>query len=207
MPLTVHLGWVPYYPWLRTDRVLSQLDPGDIATHIFRRKGGILDENNRIYSEVHAAQERGVLFDIGHGNGNFDFNVARRSLDQGIRPFTISSDLMDKNAITGPVFSLAETMTKLLYLGLELTDVIAMVTCNAGQAIRRESELGSLAVGRVADLSILDYRDGIWKLNDGVNVVQWQGRKLIPRYTIRAGELIPCEYPPGCLRNDELRVT
>lgn len=79
-----------------------------------------------------------------------------------------------------------------------------MTTCNAARAIRREQELGSLSVGRVADVSILDYRDGLWKLNDGVNVVQWEGRKLIPRYAIQAGEIIPCEYPLGSLRRDEL---
>jgi len=204
VPLTVHLGWIPYYPWLRTDRVLAKLGKGDIATHVFRRKGGILDENNRVYPEAYDAQERGVIFDIGHGRGNFDFDAARRSLDQGIRPFTISSDVMDKSSVTGPVFSLTETMSKFLYLGLDLVDVITMTTCNAARAICREQALGSLAIGRVADLSILDYREGLWKFNDGVNVVNWEGRKLIPRYAIQAGEMVPCEYPPGSLRGDEL---
>jgi len=204
LPLMVHLGWVPYAPWLSTPQILEKMDAGDIATHIFRRKGSILTANNQVHTSVFAAQDRGVLFDIGHGTGSFDFEVARAGLAQGIRPFTISSDLMDKSAITGPIFSLTETMTKLLSLGLDLTDAIAMTTCNAARSIRREHELGSLAVGRIADISILDYREGTWKLTDGVNVVNWQGRKLIPYITVRAGEVIPCDYPENSLRRDEL---
>jgi dihydroorotase len=204
LPLTVHLGWVPFSPWLSTPDILDKLDSGDIATHIFRRKGSILDVNDRVHSAVFAAQARGVRFDIGHGTGSFDFNVAKSALEQGIVPFTISSDLMDKSAITGPIFSLTETMTKFLYLGLELSDVIAMTTCNAARAINREAELGSLAIGRVADLSILDYREGTWKLSDGVNIVHWEGRKLIPQYTIRAGTLSTCRYPENSLRREEM---
>lgn len=204
LPLTVHLGWVPFAPWLSTPKILEQLDSGDIATHIFRRKGSILDENNRVHPAVFAAQARGVRFDVGHGTGSFDLNVAKSALDQGIRPFTISSDLMDKSSITGPIFSLTETMTKFLYLGFELPDVIAMATCNAAHAINRQAELGSLALGRLADLSILDYREGVWKLSDGVNIVHWQGRKLIPQYTIRTGKLSSCEYPENSLRRNEM---
>ena len=204
VPLTVHLGWVPYRPWLDTPSVLAKLDEGDIATHIFRRNGSILDANQRVCPEVFAAQERGVVFDIGHGTGNFDFEVARQAIDQGIRPRTISSDVMDKSSITGPVFSLAETMNKFLYLGFSLPEVIAMTTCNAAQAINQQDKLGHLTVGQVADLSILDYRDGQWKFSDGINVVQWQGRKLIPHLTVRAGEVMACQYPANSLRRDEL---
>ncbi len=204
IPLMVHLGWVPFRPWLDTPSILEKLNTGDIATHIFRRQGSILDDNNRVHPKVISAQERGVLFDIGHGTGSFDFEVAKRAIDQGIRPYTISSDVMNKSSVTGPVFSLTETMTKFLYLGFSLSDVIAMTTWNAACSINRQSELGSLAVGRVADLSILDYREGIWKLNDGIHVVHWEGPKLIPQYSMRAGELIPCQYPAGSLRQDEL---
>ncbi|PSN20821.1 hypothetical protein C7271_00010 [filamentous cyanobacterium CCP5] len=207
VPLTVHLGWVPYRPWLETQRVMEQLDAGDIATHIFRRKGSILDANQQVFPEVFAAQDRGVRFDIGHGNGNFNFEVAKRAIDQGIRPFTISTDLMDRNSIMGPVFSLAETMTKFLYLGFSLYEVVEMVTYHAALAINKSDELGSFSVGRVADLSILDYRQGNWKLSDGINTVVWDGPKLIPQFTVAAGELIQCEFPDNSFRKEELAAS
>lgn len=204
IPLTVHLGWVPYRPWLDTPLVLKQLDPGDIATHIFRRKGSILDDNHKVFPEVLDAQDRGVHFDVGHGNGNFNFEVAKRAIDQGIRPFTISSDIMDRNSIMGPVFSLAETMVKFLYLGFSLYEVIKMVTYHAALAINKSDERGSLAVGCTADISILDYRQGSWKLSDGINTVVWDGPKLIPQYTVQSGEIIRCEFPKNSPRKEEL---
>ncbi|MGF1519107.1 MAG: amidohydrolase family protein [Nodosilinea sp.] len=204
VPLTVHLGWVPYRPWLEIPLVMEQLDAGDIATHIFRRKGSILDANQKVFSEVFEAQERGVRFDIGHGNGNFNFDVAKRAIDQGIRPFTISTDIMDRNSIMGPVFSLAKTMTKFLYLGFSLYEVVEMVTYHAALAINKTDELGCISVGRVADLSILDYQHGDWKLSDGINTVVWDGPKLIPQFTVAKGKIIPCEFPENSFRKEKM---
>jgi dihydroorotase len=204
LPLTVHLGWLPYYSWLATRLVLQALDAGDVATHIYRREGHILDETGRVFPEVFDARDRGVILDVGHGTGDFDFEVAKRALDQGIKPDTISGDITNQSSVTGPVFSLTETMTKFLSLGLNLSEVIAMTTCNAARAINRADQLGSLAIGREADISILDYRDGLWRLTDGIHRIDWDGKKLIPHLTIRSGEIIPCEYPANSLRRHDL---
>lgn len=205
LPLTVHLGWVPYCPWLTTPKTLEKLDAGDIATHIFRRRGHIFDDRWRVCPQVIEAQERGVLFDIGHGNGNFDFEMAKRGLDQGIKPYTITTDAMDRNCLIGPVVSLTETMSKFLYLGLSLQEVITMTTLHAAKAINKQDEIGSLALGRTADISILDYRDGDWKFSDGVNQVQWSGRKLIPYAAVLGGDLIYSEYPENSHHADEIQ--
>jgi len=130
--------------------------------------------------------------------------VAKRALDGGVKPDTISGDITNDSCVTGPVFSLTETMTKFLYLGLSLNEVLAMTTCNAARAIGREAQLGSLAIGREADISILDYREGLWKLTDGIHHLRYRGRKLIPKWTIRAGQVIPCQYPAKSLRQEEL---
>lgn len=204
LPLTVHLGWLPFYSWLDPRLVFKKLEKGDIATHMYRRVGNILDAQGQVLSEVREARDRGVLLDVGHGTGDFDFEVAKRALDQGIKPDTISGDITNHSCITGPVFSLTETMTKFLYLGLDLSEVVAMTTSNAARAINREDEIGSLAIGREADLTILDYRDGVWRLTDGIHHLRWSGKKLIPQWSVRAGEAIKCEYPAKSLRRAEL---
>ncbi|MGJ3252356.1 MAG: amidohydrolase family protein [Elainellaceae cyanobacterium] len=204
LPLTVHLGWLPYYSWLDPRLVLNKLEAGDVATHVYRRVGHILNESGKVFPEALDARDRGVVFDIGHGTGDFDFEVAKRALDQGVKPDTISGDITNQSSVTGPVFSLTETMTKFLYLGLDLTEVIAMTTCNAARVINRSNELGSLLVGRDADISVLDYREGLWRLTDGIHHINWDGRKLIPKWTVRGGEIIPCEYPARSLRRQEL---
>lgn len=204
LPLTVHLGWLPFYSWLSPDRVFQALEARDITTHVYRRVGNILDDTGRVLPQVLEARDRGVVLDVGHGTGDFDFEVAKRALDQGVLPDTISGDITNDSCVTEPVFSLTETMTKFLSLGVSLNDVIAMTTCNAARAIRREAELGCLAIGREADLSILDYREGVWKLTDGIHHLNWEGRKLIPQWTIRAGQIMPCQYPAKSRRQAEL---
>ena len=50
--------------------------------------------------------------------------------------------------------------TVLIALGVDLTDVIRMVTVNAATMLGLTDELGSLAPGRVADVSVLALRAG-----------------------------------------------
>ena len=57
-------------------------------------------------------------------------------------------------------FNLTIAMTDLLALGLPLEEVVATVTANAAKLIRMEDELGSLAVGREADVTVLDVLKG-----------------------------------------------
>ena len=70
---------------------------------------------------------RGVRFDVGHGMGSFSFSVARRALDQGFAPDTISTDLHACSQAS-PVVDLPTTITKFLHLGMPLEDCIARVT-------------------------------------------------------------------------------
>ena len=66
----------------------------DILTHCFHdMECGILDENDRIRDSVHAAMERGVIFDVGHGAGSFSWDIVQKAMAQGVEPTTISSDL------------------------------------------------------------------------------------------------------------------
>jgi dihydroorotase len=86
-------------------------------------------------------------------------------------PHTASTDLNVFN-VNGPVFSLVETLTKLMALGIELPDVVAMGTTNAARAVGRASELGSISPGRPAELSVLRLRtDGPFPVSDGVDVI------------------------------------
>jgi dihydroorotase len=69
------------------------------------------------------------------------------------------------------VFSLAETMSKMLALGSPLRDVIAMATSNVARNIGKLDELGSLGVGRPAEISVLRLIDGPVPLSDGHETV------------------------------------
>jgi dihydroorotase len=88
----------------------------------------------------------------------------------------------------GPVvFSLAQVMNELLGLGFALTDVIAMVTRNAAVAVGLPDELGSLAPGRVADVSVIARDHGSWRVTDCLGSTIDIAERLRPELCLRAG--------------------
>lgn len=183
-PVMVHLGRFPHTPTIPTPKLLAALRPGDIITHAFRGAGGMLDANGTVIAEFVDAVGRGVLLDVGHSGTDFRFSDARKLFDQGYFPNSISTDLNIFN-IGGPVYSLAETMTKILALGVDLVDVIAMCTSNTATAIGRSDRYGQLAVGRRAHVSVLSMESDPIEVSDG-------------KVTVTAHEWF---RPIGCLSN------
>jgi dihydroorotase len=174
-PVMVHLGRFPHTPTISTPRLLEALRPGDIITHAFRGAGGMIDRNGKVISEFVDAIDRGVRLDIGHSGTDFRFRDARKLFDQGYFPTTISTDLNIFN-IGGPVYSLAETMTKIWAMGVDLVDVISMCTTNVADTIGRRDTYGELAVGRRAHVSVLKVEHSALDVSDGhetVRVDQW----------------------------------
>jgi dihydroorotase len=165
-PIMVHFGAYPHTPSIDDADVLRALRPGDIVTHCFRGGSGVLDAAARPTQAFLEAVARGVKLDIGHSGGDFHFGTARHLIGLGFLPDTISTDLNVFN-VDHPVGSLPQTMSKLWALGVPLSRVIAMVTENPARQIHRAHELGSLAPGRCADVSVLRVVDGPRVLSDG----------------------------------------
>jgi dihydroorotase len=154
VPIAVHISVAP--PPL--EEVLTHLTAGDIITHSYTiHDQGILDKAGHIRPAVREARARGIHFDLGHGAGSFNLDVARKALAQEFPPDTISTDIYHINLET-PVKDLPTTLSKFLNLGMPLEEVIARATLNAARAIR-EPSLGSIEVGKPADLAILRLRE------------------------------------------------
>jgi dihydroorotase len=194
-PVMVHFGRFPHTPVMTTPALLRKLRHGDVITHAFRGAGGLIGTDGKAIPEFRDAVDRGVVLDLGHSGTDFRFREARRLLDQGYQPDTISTDL-NLFSIGGPVFSLAETMTKVWALGIELPHVIAMATINPARVIRRSDHLGRLAVGGVADVSVLRVVEGELALSDGHETVRTD-RALSPFGCVRAGTWIPSDAVPS----------
>jgi len=189
LPIMVHLGRFPHTPSITTDALLDTLRPGDIITHAFRGASGALGRPERLPTDhFRAAADRGVRLDVGHSATDFRFRDAREIIDAGYPPDTISTD-MNRFNIDHPVVSLQETMSKILALGIGLSDVIAMATINSATSIHREHEFGTLTVGRGADVSVLRIEEGPASLTDGYEVVE-ANERLVPVGCLRAGEWI-----------------
>ncbi len=199
LPLMVHLGDLitrNEKAGQLTRELLERLDPGDIVTHVLTpMPGGVLDSSGKVLPELREAESRGVVFDPAHGRSGLSFEVAQRLADHGFHPSTISTDLTI-NGRKGPVYSLTETMSKFLALGYTLEDVVRMVSAGAAAALGRQDELGAIAVGRSADLSILGLATGRFRFTDSAGETCTGEQALFPVHTIRAGEMIPVDWGP-----------
>jgi dihydroorotase len=174
--------------------LLDLLRPGDILTHAYSGAGNNTVQNGRLLPAARAAKQRGVVIDVGHGGGSFDFTVCEPAMQQGMPPDTISSDIHSVSINTPGYPTLPWVMSKFLALGLSLEDVVARATIEPARIIGRVPGLGTLAVGAPADVAIMDLVDGPVEFVDTRNNKRSGTKKLVPWLTIRAGR--PFGRPP-----------
>ena len=176
--------------------LLDLLEPGDILTHYFTpNPGGVLDANGKLVPEAREAADRGVWFDTAHGRMNFSFDVGRRIIEQGLLPHCISTDLTVPGRLN-TVHSMTEMLTRFLGLGFTLPQVVTMSTANPAKAIGAEHRLGSLAVGRQADISVLEIEDGDWIVYDILGAGLRVGRAFAPHLTVKRGAVFTPDFGP-----------
>jgi dihydroorotase len=155
LPLMAHIDEPPP----GRSEVLPRLRRGDILTHCFRPfPNAPVFASGVVRPDMRLARERGVVFDIGHGMGSFDFEVARAMLRDGLAPDVISSDV-HLYCVDGPAFDILVCMSKLLALGMPFTEVIRATTQRPAEVIARP-ELGRLTVGAPADVAVLRLQAG-----------------------------------------------
>ena len=195
--LMVHIGdrGADDGPTITRD-LLPLLESGDIITHLFTGNAGrILDDDGKVIPEIIDAQERRVFLDTAHGRQNFSFDVAKSALDQGVEPRSISTDITIPGRLN-TVHSMAEMLSRFLALGFTLGDVIRMTTMNPASALDLESALGSLAVGREADISVLEEHTGRWLFHDTEGGTLNGDKALTPVLTVKSGEVFTAEWGP-----------
>jgi dihydroorotase len=176
--------------------LLPLLEKGDILTHYFTANpGGVLDGNGRLVPEAWEAAKTGVWFDTAHGQANFSFDIGRQIIDQGLLPHCISTDLTVPGRVR-TVHSMTEMMTRFLGLGFTLKQVVTMCTANPAKAIGVEERLGSLAVGRQADISVLRIEEGDWTVRDVLGATLKVTKAVMPALTLKRGEVFAPEWGP-----------
>jgi len=188
VPIMVHIGQtVSTLP-----EILALLRPGDIVTHLYSpAPHGILDDNGRVLPQVREARQRGILFDVGNGRvGHITWEVAERALQQDFLPDTISSD-MTAAARTYQVFTLPNVMSKFIMLGMPVDQVVARVTANAARAIPEFKAYGSLRTGAVADIAVLDLKEGDFEFVDNADTKRIGHKKLFPYAVVVRGKRLP----------------
>jgi dihydroorotase len=184
LPLMVHVGEPP----AMLDEVFDILSPGDIITHCFNgKKAGSIRDTSALFRQARELADRGVRMDIGHGQASFCFATARASIAEGLRPWSISTDLHLRN-IRGPVLDLATTASKLLAVGLPLHDVVAAITTRPRETMGLAS---GAAPGIKADFTLFRIADVKQDVTDSLGNMLRLEQMLEPLATVIGGSYLP----------------
>lgn len=171
---------------------MEHLRPGDMFTHTYsngpKQRETVVDENHQVKPFVFKAQERGIVFDVGHGGGAFSWVQAVPAVKQGFLPNVISTDLHIQSMNTG-MKDLCNVMSKFMALGLSIQDVVLRTTLNPARVINRP-ELGNLDIGAEADVTVLRVRDGSFGFTDVRRLTVDGTQKVEAELTIRAGRIV-----------------
>ena len=174
-------------------QILDLFRPGDVLTHCYSGAPNNAGEATNIVQDgkllpaALAAKKRGVIFDIGHGGGSFDYTIAEAAIAQGCPPDTISSDIHVFSGNTPGMPYLPWVMSKLIGLGFSLPEVVGMATGAPARVIGRIPKHGTLQVGAPADLSIMEIVDGPVSFVDTRNNTRQGKVYLRPSGTVVAG--------------------
>lgn len=176
-----------------TETVLNALRPGDTYTHLYNpNPDHCFDEHGAPFEAMLAARERGVYFDVGHGVGAFVWRVAEPACQNfGFWPDTISTDIHHFN-LHGPVFDLPTTMSKFLFLGMPLEQVIRAATSVPAKVMRLQDRVGSLRTGLQADVVLLRHERGDFPLEDVEGQIRHSPERVVPVSVCKRGRWSPC---------------
>ncbi|MFC7054351.1 amidohydrolase/deacetylase family metallohydrolase [Hansschlegelia quercus] len=200
------------------ERVIPLLKEGDVLAHPFtRHPGGFVNAKGELHHVLQAAIDRGLTVDVGHGS-HFSYRLAKMALAAGVVPHTLGADMHGYNTQVPEIpipagtpeeheddenhpfkgqarFSLTQAMSSMMTLGLPLDYVVKMVTTHPAKMLGMEDTLGSLAVGRTADVSVLNDVRGRFVLRDNEDYRVIAERLLQPAFCLRKGERIDADSP------------
>ena len=185
----------------------GQMRQGDIYTHCYHGyPSSVIDPTTRrVHPAVKEARRNGVLFDLGHGVGAFSWTVGELCAREGFWPDTISTD-MHSLTCEGPAYDMVTVMTRLLHLGLSLPEVIKASTITPAQAIGWGDRVGTLGVGREADIAALSLDPVEMDLEDCQSQMRCIRNRLRTQAVWKAGQKVNLTHPRQWPNRDTIRA-
>ncbi|MEP7251919.1 MAG: amidohydrolase/deacetylase family metallohydrolase [Ginsengibacter sp.] len=176
------------------DLYMKHLRPGDIFTHTYTLLDGnvretVVDEvTHQVKPFIWEAKKKGIIFDVGYGGASFNFSQAMPAIKAGFYPNTISTDL-HTGSMNASMKNELDIMSKFLLMGMPLNDVVKASTWSPAQVIHRE-ELGNISIGAIADVAILDLKQGTFGFYDKTGYKIEGKQKFECAMTIKGGRIV-----------------
>lgn len=185
LPLMVHVGEPPAL----IDEVFDILSPGDIVTHCFNgKKAGSIRDTAALFEQARQLADQGVRMDIGHGQASFCFATARAAISDGLKPWSISTDL-HLRCIHDAVKDLSTTASKLMAVGLSFEDTVQAITTHP----RETMGLTQVPqIGDRADFTLFRVDDAAQEVTDSLG-----NRAVLDRMLEPVATLIGADWQPA----------
>jgi dihydroorotase len=174
---------------------MKHLRPGDIYTHVFVYLVGrnvretVVDEaTKQLKPFVLEARKRGILFDVGYGGASFNYSQALPAIKSGFYPDFLGTDL-HTGSMNNAMKNILNVMSTFLAMGMDLQSIIKTNTWSPAVAVKRP-ELGNLSVGSVADVAVLNMRQGKFGFWDKTGVKMEGKQRLECEMTIKGGRIV-----------------
>jgi dihydroorotase len=171
---------------------MQHLRPGDIFTHCFgqlsSREFLVDTTTKKIKPFVWDARKKGIYFDVGYGGISFNFSQAIPGIKDKFYPNSISTDI-HTGSMNAAMKDILNVMSKFMAMGMKTEDVILAATWNPAKEIKHE-ELGNLSVGAIADIAILNLREGVFGFYDYTGYKLEGRQKLECEMTIKGGKIV-----------------
>jgi dihydroorotase len=173
--------------WPLADQ-LALLRNGDVFTYCFHSDAESIVDSGEVVDSAWEARERGVLFDVGHGKGTEDMGVGPIAIANGFLPDTISSDVYNNHLGWNPPHDLARTLSRMITIGMPETEALRQCTLRPAEILGMSGQIGTLAPGSDADLTVLRWSDSVplARVNGDVRYAPCLESVL----TVRAGQII-----------------
>lgn len=170
-------------------QVLETLSPGDILTHTYHGGQNTAAEDD--FACIQAARQRGIIIDAGFaGHVHTNFAVLRAAFEKGVYPDTISTDITNRSAyMRGGRYGLTMAMSFCRTLGMPEEAILKAVTTAPAKVVG-QAQWGSLQVGGIADIAVLDYADEAYDTTDSAGNRLQDSRGYRCLLTVANGQVV-----------------
>ena len=182
--------------WTTDRELLSLLKRGDILTHTFTIPTPRVDnlfggptQADTVLPQILELKERGIFTEGQTVNSHHMFDVSEKAFAQGWIPDLLGTDMgaVGKDMPNGIL--LPWEMTQYLYLGLTVEQVIEKVTLTPTKVFKFAEQVGTLATGAPADVTVIDLQQGQFQLFDQKGQTRTAKQRFVPVAAVHGGTL------------------
>ena len=188
LPIVMH--------WSTDRELLNLLKRGDVMTHTFTIPTPRVDnlfggptQSDKVLPQILELKDRGIYTEGQMVNSHHMFDVSEKAFAQGWLPDLLGTDMGAVGMDMPNGILLPWELTQYLYLGLSVEQVIEKVTLTPTKIFKFAEQVGTLQVGAVGDVTVIDLQQGQFQLFDQKGQTRTAKQRFVPVAAVHGGTL------------------